>query len=157
MRGIILPNLVGSIVSRFAVLSAALIIGAMCTSGAWAAAFNPSGEPGVAPSSQPSADELQGQDTSFIGRSVKKLLKEGYSVDGPTQVVEVGKASITLFAVQKKNLTIDLNGKKVYVRDYKNSDLLLSDIPKGSKVYTCIKGENVVIFVLEKKEKSNDH
>lgn len=157
MRGIILPNLVGSIVSRFAVLSAALIIGAMCTSGAWAAAFNPSGEPGVAPSSHSSSDQLQGQDTSFIARSVKRLVKEGYAVDGPTQVIEIGPAFITLFTGQKKNWTIDLSGKKVFVRDYKGDELLMSNVEKGSKIYTCIKGENAVIFVLEKKEKSNDH
>ncbi|MBI5252552.1 MAG: hypothetical protein HY912_23910 [Desulfomonile tiedjei] len=148
-------NLIRCIIIGFTVLSAVCMLGGVWTTMAWASALNPSGEPGVAPSSPPTSSQLEKQDLSYIGRSVKKLAKEGYSIDGPSEVVEVGQASITVFLGRKKNTVIDLSGKKILVKDYQDQTISFSEIPPKAKIYVCRKKDTAIVFVLEKKEKSN--
>lgn len=146
---------------RFAMtsLTVLLAIGMLAGSALWVAAqspSNPSEEPGVAPSSKPVPPEPEPANMAYISRSLKKLIKEGYVVDGPTEVFEVGTDSITLFTGKKKNLTVELSGKKVLIKDYQGNTISLSNIQPKMKIYTCRRADNVTIFVLAKKEARND-
>jgi hypothetical protein len=139
--------------------TALLAICILAGSASWAATLNPlnpSGEPGMAPSSKPAPPEPEPADMAYISRSLKKLIRDGYVVDGPTEVFEVGSSSITLFTGKKKNWTVELSGKKALIKDYQGNTISLSNIQPKMKIYTCRRADNVTIFVLAKKEARND-
>lgn len=96
-------------------------------------------------------------DVSFIGRSVKILAAEGYAIDGPSEVAKVDGASITIYSGRKKDPTLNFEGQKVTVKDYQDHTFTLADIQPKMKIYTCRKQNEVIIFVLQKKERTNDH
>jgi hypothetical protein len=147
-------NLIRSILAGF--ILSVCILGVPWTSSA-SPALNPSGEPGVAPASPPVMNEPEHADMVFIARALRKLLKEGFVVDGPTEVVEVGTDSITLFTGKNRNWKVILSGKKVLIKDYAGNDILLSSIEPKRLIYTCRKDKDVVIFVMAKREARNDH
>lgn len=137
-----------------------LAIWMLAGSASWAPAqtpLNPSGEPGVAPSSKPSTTAKDLLDTTtYIGRSVKQLVKQGYALEGPAEVVAVAGDAIKIFTGKKKDWTLDLKGKTVTVKDSEGKTLLVSDIAKLAKVYIARKQNDVKILVLPKREGRND-
>ncbi len=141
------PNLVRCIVAGFTVLSAALALGMLWTTPA-------SAEPGPGVHANPVIPEKV--DTSYIGLAIKHLAKEGYAIDGPSQVVEAQGDTIKIFAGQKKNLVINLSGKTATIKDYQGNTLLLGNIAPLTKVYIARKKNDVKIFVLQKSEGRND-
>ena len=149
-------GLIGFAMTGFTVL---LAIWMLAGSASWAATpnpLNPSGEPGMAPSSKPEVIEPEPADMAYISRSLKKLRKDKYVIDGPTEVVAIGNDSITLFTGKPKNWTVGLSGKKVLIKDAQGNTISLDSVQPKMKIFTCRKGDNVTIFVLAKKEARND-
>ncbi len=96
-------------------------------------------------------------DTSFIGLAVKRLAIQGYAIDGPSEVAKVEGSSITLYSGRKKDPAMNLAGMNVTVKDYQNRRLTLADIQPKMKIYTCRKQNDAIIYVLQKKEATNDN
>jgi hypothetical protein len=135
-------------------LSAAGIFGALC-SPTWAAGTGKDGASGTTSSQMTvSQDETS---TSYAAQKAKDLLKEGYAVDGPSEVVEVGQSSLTIFKTGKTTWKLSLADKNVKIIDYQGQTILLSQIQAKNKVYTCQKKSNVTILVLKKKEGANGY
>jgi hypothetical protein len=136
------------------VISTAAIFGALCSptraagTGADGASGTTSGQMTI------SQDETS---TSYAAQKAKDLLKEGYSVDGPSEVVEVGQSSLTIFKTGKTTWKLSLADKNVKIIDYQGQTLLLSQIQAKNKIYTCQKKSNVTILVLKKKEGANGY
>lgn len=162
MRGKAQHNFCWSVVTRFAVLSAFLMLGMLWTSSAWAASSSSSaGQGATSGTSQTGATQTSTSkdetDTSSTARTLKELLKEGYAVDGPLEVVEVSSSSITVFVSGKKNWKITLTGKTVTVKSYQGQTLTASDIQAKARVYICRSKSKITILVLKTKEgTSND-
>jgi len=74
-----------------------------------------------------------------------------YSIVGPINVASVSSRDIVL-RTAAKNLGIDLTGKNVVVIDENSNPLTLSAVQKGTRVYVCRKGNNVVVVVLPDSE-----
>ncbi|MBI5251928.1 MAG: hypothetical protein HY912_20745 [Desulfomonile tiedjei] len=148
-------NLIRCIMVGSIVLSGAWMPRALCSL-AWAASSGSSQGAGTTSGSGQTTSNLDELSTNLVARTVKELLKDGYAVDGPVEVVEVGQSSITLFKTGEKNWKLDLTGMKVTIKDYQNQTLLLSEIKAKNKVYVCRKKSNVTILVLQKKEGTND-
>ncbi len=70
-----------------------------------------------------------------------------YSIVGPIDVALVSTQGIVLHT-GAKNLGIDFTGKNVVVLDQNSNPLTLSAVQKGTWVYVCRKGNNVVVVVL---------
>ena len=140
------PNLIRCIVAGFTILSAALALGMLWTTPA-------SAEPGPGVHANPVMPEKV--DTSYIGLAIKQLAKQGYAIDGPSQVVEARGDTIKIFAGQK-NLVLNLSGKTTTIKDSQGNSLLLSNIAPLTKVYIARKKNDVKIFVLQKSEGRND-
>ena len=140
------PNLIRCIVAGFTILSAALALGMLWTTPA-------SAEPGPGVHANPVMPEKV--DTSYIGLAIKQLAKQGYAIDGPSQVVEAQGDTIKIFAGQK-NLVLNLSGKTTTIKDSQGNSLLLSNIAPLTKVYIARKKNDVKIFVLQKSEGRND-
>jgi hypothetical protein len=138
-RKLLLALMRGEQHSPFAVwLICFLILGLYAGSAAWAAA--------------PSAQTTQGQTTSSQAATsttsaITPYVAAAYSIVGPSIVTSVTTKSITLSAGQT-SLGIDLTGKNVVVIDQNSKALTLSALRKGTRVYVCRKGNDVVIVVL---------
>ncbi|AFM24815.1 hypothetical protein [Desulfomonile tiedjei] len=138
------------------VLSAALTLGTLC-SPTWAAGTGTGGATGTTSTSSQTTISQDEISTSYIDQKVKDLVKEGYAVDGPSEVVEVGRSSLTIFKTGKTTWKLSLADKNVKISDYQGQTLSLSQVQSQSKVYTCQKKSNVVILVLKKKEGTNEY
>ena len=86
---------------------------------------------------------------------VMEYIAEGYSAMGPIQVLSADAKSLTLYS-QPKNVTVNLQGRALSVRDLTGNKLALTDLKKGTRVYVLQKAKEVLIVVLPPKEVRND-
>jgi hypothetical protein len=93
------------------------------------------------------------QTTTSASSPITPYVAAAYSIVGPTTVTSVAPKSITLSAGQT-DLGIDLTGKNVVVIDQNSKALTLSAVKKGTRVYVCCKGNNVVVVVLSDAAKT---
>lgn len=116
-----------------------LVLGLFTGSPAWAAASEGQTTQGQTTSSQT---------TTSTTSPITPYVAAAYSIVGPTTVTSVAPKSITLSAGQI-DLGIDLTGKNVVVIDQNSKALTLTAVKKGTRVYVCRKGNNVVVVVLQ--------
>ncbi len=140
----------------------ALVISAVWASGilwssTWAAGPGTNGASGTTSTSGQTTISQDETSTSYIAQKVRDLVKEGYSVDGPSEVVEVSQSSLTIFKTGKTTWKLSLADRNVKISDYQGQTISLSQIQSMSKVYTCQRKSNVVILVLKKKEGTNEY
>lgn len=138
------------------VISAVWAFGTLCSS-TWAAGLGTNGASGTTSTSSQTTISQDETSRSYIAQKVKDLLKEGYSIDGPSEVVEVGQSSLTIFKTGKTTWKLSLADKNAKISDYQGQTISLSQIQSKSKVYTCQKKSNVVILVQKKKEGTNEY
>jgi hypothetical protein len=88
---------------------------------------------------------------------VSQLVAGGYSVVGPIPVKAYKGNTLTLYTgTDKKDITYDLRGKNLAVRDINNAKKSRSSIRQHTRVYVCVKGDDVLVYVLPPKEQDNE-
>ena len=85
---------------------------------------------------------------------MKLLIARGYSAIGPIKVVSATAKVIELFAYPK-NIKVPLEGKTVSIRGGTDA-VSVASLQKNTPIYVFQKGKEVMIYVLPKKELSND-
>lgn len=82
---------------------------------------------------------------------VTGYITNGYSAVGPITVFEVPANSLVLYRYPE-NLVVDLKGKKTSFLDTSGNKISKSSIKKDSRVYVFQKGNEVIVYLLEKRE-----
>lgn len=130
-----------------------LVIPLLAGSSAWAA--SPAGPTMLAQAAPSQAQPSKGKTKTLIlpqpapspTSPITQYVAQAYSIVGPVNVSVVTPRAITLY-IGSSDLGIDLTGKNVVVIDQNSQALNLSAVQKGTRVYVCRKGNNVVVVVV---------
>lgn len=89
--------------------------------------------------------------------NVSELVRNGYTVAGPYYVTSVSRKSLVLYTgIEKHDIEMDLERKKVTVRDTTGKSAGFGRVKAKSRVIVCTKATEVLIYVLPAKEERKD-
>jgi hypothetical protein len=92
-----------------------------------------------------------------LAQEVVSYSTQGFSVDGPFEVASADSKQLTLSSAPE-NIVVNLNGKKVSVKDQRSGSASAGSIQKGKWAYVLSKGNQVVVFLLSSPQTGNsDH
>lgn len=84
---------------------------------------------------------------------VTQLSVSGYSAVGPIPVVSFDGKTLVLYTGRKQNMVFDLTGKTLTVKDSESNTIPSSSIVPEAEVYVCFKNQDIIVFVMPKREK----
>jgi hypothetical protein len=74
---------------------------------------------------------------------------DGYSVRGPISVMKLDPDGLILRGAVKP-VFVKLKGKSLIVKNEQAQQISKDNIKEGSRIYVCIKGSKVIVYLLDK-------
>lgn len=103
---------------------------------------------------EPGRSQEAGSDSTETTKGpvdVDAYVVKGYSAVGPITVQEVRQNSLILYRYPK-DMLVDLKGKRMTFLKASGARITTSAIIKGSRVFVFQKDDEVIVYLLEKRE-----